>query len=69
MAIIWCAWVDKIKIRPVSIVYLKPGKKIRYLLNADVISYTLPLNMPISNVDNLLKLYMNILLMNHFAGN
>lgn len=58
MAIIWCAWVDKIKIRPVSIVYLKPGKKIRYLLNADVISYTLPLNMSISNVDNLLKLYM-----------
>lgn len=69
MAIIWCAWVDKIKNRPVSIVYLKPGKKIRYLLNADVILYTLPLNMPISNVDNLLKLYMNILLINHFAGN
>lgn len=69
MAIIWCAWVDKIKIRPVSIVYLKSGKKIRYLLNADVISYTLPLDMPISNVDNLLKLYMNILLINQFAGN
>lgn len=69
MAIIWCAWVDKIKNRPVSIVYLKPGKKIRYLLNADVILYTLPLNMPISNVDNLLKLYMYILLINHFAGN
>lgn len=69
MAIIWCAWVDKIKNRPVSIVYLKPGKKIRYLLNTDVISYTLPLNMSISNVDNLLKLYMYILLINHFAGN
>lgn len=67
MAIIWCAWVDKNKIRPVSIVYLKPGKKIRYLLNANVISYTLPLNMSISNVDNLLKLYMHLI--NHLAGN
>lgn len=69
MVIIWCVWVDKIKICFVLIVYFKLGKKICYFLNVDVILYIFFFNMFIFNVDNFLKLYMNIFLINYFVGN